>query len=89
MKDIAQSSKKTNKTKLNLWNKEKNVLFNYLKKNKIINFENINKFESFLRISIEQRELSKFFFTKYVNQILEIIKKIASQNKILRKDISF
>ena len=32
LKDIAQSSKKTNKTKLNLWNKEKNVLFNYLKK---------------------------------------------------------
>ena len=31
----------------------------------------------------------KIFFTKYVNKILEIIKKIASQNKILRKDISF
>ena len=89
LKDIAQSSKKPNKTKLNLWNKEKIVLFNYLKKNKIINFKNIDKFESFLRISIEQRELSKFFFTKYVNKILEIIKKIASQNKILRKDISF
>ena len=89
LKDIVKSSKKIKKTKLDLWNKEKISLFNYLKKKQIINFENPNQFEIFLRVSIEQRELSKFYFTRYVNKILETIKKIALQNKILNNDVNF
>lgn len=89
LKDIAKNSKELKKINLDQWKKEKNLLFDYLNKENIVNFKNVNEFEKFLRISIEQRELSKFYFTKYINKILELITKLSSQKKITREDINF
>lgn len=89
LKDIAKSSKKLNKTNLDSWNNEKFFLFKYLTKNKIINFKNINEFENFLYCSIEQRELSKFYFTRYINRILELITKLALKNDISRENVNY
>jgi len=50
---------------------------------------NMEQFESFLRKSIEGRELGKFIFTRNLNAALEAIAEFAGQYDISREEISF
>ncbi len=74
-------------TKLTRWNLEKKKLFKFLLKKKVIN-KNFHNFENLLRGSIEQREYSKFYFTKYISYILELIREIGKKKEISLEDLS-
>ena len=86
IKKIAFDKKKTKK-KFILSKKQKNLLNDFIKKNKV----NLNsdKLFSYCEKSIIAREYSKFIFTKSVSNILESIIKFGKENNISREDLSY
>lgn len=89
LKDILKNNKLNNFKKLKNWNKQKLKFLNFINSAEIINFKSVKETENFLKTSIELRELSKFYFTRYVNKILELIKQISKEKNLLVEDISY
>lgn len=70
-------------------NKQMLNKFNLLAKKQkfpILNLENLIKY---IKLSIYWREFSKFVFTKSIDQVLNIIKKFAKDNKIKINDLAY
>ena len=89
LNDILNNNKIINPTKNNNWIRQKKLFLQTIKANKIINLKREDEIEDFLKTSIELRELSKFYFTKYVNKILQLINEISKENNISINDIAY
>jgi len=88
LKDIIKGPKKIKNSQPILWNKEKKKFFDFLITKKIFLNKNHNEIENLLIKSIEFRELSKFYFTKYVNKILELSLKLGKKNLLPRDQLA-
>ena len=89
LNDILQNNQFTNCINNKNWEKQKSIFLKYIQSKKIFDLKNTSEIENFLKISIEMRELSKFYFTKYVNKILELIKEISNENNLSVDDIAY
>lgn len=89
LKDIIKNNKINEYRKGSNWKKEKKNFLKYINLRKIFDLKSEYDIEKFLKVSIEHRELSKFYFTKYVNKILELIKEISSEKNIPTNDIAY
>ena len=65
---------------------KKSKISKFLKKNYNISFD---IFFDFAKLSIKERENSKFIFTKYINEIFSSIKKLSKEIKIKHDDFEF
>lgn len=86
--DILKNDGKNKKLSTKNWNREKLNFLKKIKSQNILNFKTNKEIETFLKISIEYRELSKFYFTKFVNKILELIKKISKKYNLSLDEIA-
>ena len=65
---------------------KKSKISKFLQKNYNISFD---IFFDFAKLSIKERENSKFIFTKYINEIFSSIKKLSKEIKIKHDDFEF
>ena len=77
-------------------NKKNNFLFNTLQKKKIRSFLILNKFDfnfsefiNFIKNSIKFREYSKYVFTKSIDHIFQLLKKLSKRLKINNSELSY
>ena len=89
LRDILKNNKIYDHHNNNYWKKEKKYFLKYINSRKVFNLKTEYDIEKFLKVSIEYRELSKFYFTKYVNKILELIKEISKEKNLNINDIAF
>ena len=78
LEDILKNNKINSNNKFSNWKKQKKTFLKLINLNNIFHLKKEHDIENFLKTSIEFRELSKFYFTKYVNKILELIKEIST-----------
>ena len=76
--------------------KKNNFLFNTLQKKKIRTFLILNKFDfnfsefiNFIKNSIKFREYSKYVFTKSIDHIFQLLKKLSKRLKINNSELSY
>jgi len=89
LNDIIRGSKKINSAQPTLWIKEKNFFFNHLIKKKIFLIKNHDEIEKIIINSIELRELSKFFFTKYINKIIKTTLILGKKYSLNRDEVAY
>ena len=77
---------KNNYSKFKIDKLKKSKISKFLKKNYNISFD---IFFDFAKLSIKERENSKFIFTKYINEIFSSIKKLSKEIKIKHDDFEF
>ena len=84
---FSDKHKRTKKGNFNFSQKQKILISQKLIQNNIsLSFE---KFEHFLRKSIIEREKSKFYFSKVINQIFEELESISKRFNLNHEDIQF
>lgn len=85
-----------NQKKNKIIQKKNNFLFNSFQRKKIKNFLNQNKFDfnfyefiNFIKDSIKFREYSKYIFTKSIDHIFHLLKKLGKRLKINNSELSY
>ena len=89
LEDILKNNKINSNNKFSNWKKQKKTFLKLINLNNIFQLKKEHDIENFLKTSIEFRELSKFYFTKYVNKILELIKEISVQKNLSVNDVAY
>ena len=77
---------KNNYTKFKIDKSKKNRINKFLTRKYGISFD---RFFNFAKLSIKERERSKFIFTKYINEIFISIKKLSKEIKINANDFEY
>lgn len=77
---------KNNYPKFKIDKSRKIKINKFLKKNYNLSFD---KFFNFAKLSIKEREGSKFIFTKYINEVFDAIKKLSKEIKIKHNDFEY